>query len=156
MKQKLLAAVIMGSVSDAPVMKKACDVLKEFGVRHLTAVLSAHRSPRRLRSFIAQVEKSGVQVYIAGAGKAAHLAGAVASQTSRPVIGVPLGSKLLGLDSLLSTVQMPDGVPVATVAIDGAVNAALLAVEILSLKDRRLYNLLVDRRRAMEIGTRKK
>lgn len=138
MKATARVAVLMGSDSDLPVMEKAEEVLRSFGVGCLSAVASAHRTPRYLRALIARAERNGARVFIAGAGGAAHLAGVVASETLRPVIGVPLGSKLSGLDSLLSTVQMPRGIPVATVAIDNAANAALLAVQILSLSDKTL------------------
>ncbi|MBI4385964.1 MAG: 5-(carboxyamino)imidazole ribonucleotide mutase [Elusimicrobia bacterium] len=138
MKAIARVAVLMGSDSDLPVMEKAEEVLRSFEVGCLSAVASAHRTPQYLRSLIARAERKGVRVFIAGAGGAAHLAGVVASETLLPVIGVPLGSKLSGLDSLLSTVQMPRGIPVATVAIDNAANAALLAVQILSLSDKAL------------------
>jgi 5-(carboxyamino)imidazole ribonucleotide mutase len=128
-------AVIIGSESDAEHGEKVARMLDEFGVPHELNVISAHRSPDRLASY---VENSGADVYICVAGLAAALPGAVAARTVKPVIGVPKDVKLGGLDSLLSIVQMPTGVPVATVAIDGAVNAALLAVEILALSDERL------------------
>ncbi|MDP3981884.1 MAG: 5-(carboxyamino)imidazole ribonucleotide mutase [Chlamydiota bacterium] len=129
-------SVLMGSISDMPVMEEASKILKEFGVQNETKILSAHRTPGPLRRYVQNAEKNGVGVFIVGAGGAAHLAGAVAALSPRPVIGVPLSSTSLnGLDALLSTVQMPKGVPVATVAIGkaGAVNAALLAVQIFAL-----------------------
>jgi len=128
-------AIVMGSVSDETVMKKASDVLKEFGVDHEINVLSAHRMPNKTREFAKSVKDKGIEVIIAGAGEAAHLPGVIASYTTVPVIGVPIkASDLGGLDSLLSIVQMPSGVPVACVSIDGAKNAALLAIQILALK----------------------
>lgn len=128
-------AIVMGSVSDETVMKKASDVLKEFGVDYEINVLSAHRMPNKTREFAKSVKDKGIEVIIAGAGKAAHLPGVIASYTTVPVIGVPIkASGLDGLDSLLSIVQMPSGVPVACMSIDGAKNAALLAIQILALK----------------------
>ena len=130
------AAVIMGSDSDLPVVKKAVDVLKDFGVPVEVRVLSAHRSPAQVAQFSADAEKNGFGVMIAAAGMAAHLAGAVAANTPLPVIAIPVKSKVLdGMDALLSSVMMPPGVPVATVAIDGAANAGYLAVQILALSD---------------------
>ena len=127
--------ILMGSESDLPIMEKASEVLKSFGVSHRMTVASAHRSPALVHELVTEAEKAGTKVFIAGAGGAAHLAGVVASLTTRPVIGVPLKSALNGLDSLLSTVQMPRGVPVAAVAIDNAANAAILAAEILAVSD---------------------
>ena len=129
------AAIIMGSKSDYPVVEKAEDILKEFGVDYELRVLSAHRTPRQAEEFARTAEDRGVEVIIAAAGKAAHLAGVIAGNTPVPVIGSPMKtSDLGGMDSLLSVVQMPKGIPVATVAIGGAENAALLAVQILSVK----------------------
>lgn len=128
-------AIMMGSRSDLPVMEKAAAVLAEFGVPHEMRVLSAHRTPDALDAYVRAAVGGGVEVFICGAGMAAHLAGAVAARTTRPVIGVPLSATLNGLDALLSTVQMPPGIPVATVAVDGARNAAYLAVAILALGD---------------------
>ena len=142
-------AVVMGSDSDLPVMRKAAEELERFGVPFRMTVASAHRTPQRVREIVARAEETGASVFIAGAGGAAHLAGAVAALTSRPVIGVPLGSKLSGFDSLLSTVQMPAGIPVATVAVDGAANAAILAVQMLALSDQGLRRKLAARRRKM-------
>lgn len=128
-------AIVMGSVSDEVVMKKASDVLKEFGVEYEIDVLSAHRMPNKTREFARSIDDKGIEVIIAGAGKAAHLPGVIASYTTVPVIGVPIKtSDLGGMDSLLSMVQMPSGVPVACVSIDGAKNAAYLAIQILALK----------------------
>ncbi len=129
-------AVIMGSASDAPLAKEALAIFKEFGVPFQARVLSAHRSPNEAAAFAKSAADEGICAIIAIAGKAAHLAGVVASHTTLPVIGVPVcGKDLGGMDALLSTVQMPKGVPVATVAIDGAANAALLVIRILALSD---------------------
>jgi len=130
-----IISIVMGSISDEEIMSKASDVLEEFGVGFEVNVLSAHRMPNRTSEFAKNAESRGIEVIIAGAGKAAHLPGVIASYTTIPVIGVPIMTKdLRGIDSLLSMVQMPSGVPVACVAIDNAKNAALLALEILSLK----------------------
>jgi 5-(carboxyamino)imidazole ribonucleotide mutase len=140
----------MGSESDWPVMEQAAKTLEQFGVSHEARVLSAHRSPERVRQYAAGAAGRGLKVIIAGAGGAAHLAGVIAAHTTLPVIGVPIESKSLkGLDSLLSTVQMPKGVPVATVAIDNAANAAILAVQCLALNDPRLQRALVDYKRQL-------
>jgi 5-(carboxyamino)imidazole ribonucleotide mutase len=130
-------AVVMGSRSDWEVMEHAIETLRSLEIPHETRVLSAHRTPAALEAFVEDVESRGAQVFVAAAGGAAHLAGVVASKTLKPVLGVPMGTQLGGLDSLLSTVQMPAGVPVGTLAIGraGAVNAALLAAEILALQD---------------------
>jgi 5-(carboxyamino)imidazole ribonucleotide mutase len=132
-----LVAVIMGSRSDWETMEHAPATLARLEIPHEVRVLSAHRTPHALGEYVADVETRGAQVFIAAAGGAAHLAGVVASKTLRPVLGVPMGTQLGGLDSLLSTVQMPAGVPVATLAVGraGAVNAALLAAAILALAD---------------------
>ena len=128
--------IIMGSDSDLPVVGKAADVLKEFGVPYEMHIYSAHRTPVEAGEFSVNARKNGFGVIIAAAGMAAHLAGAIAAGTTLPVIGIPIRSAQLGgMDALLSTVQMPSGIPVATVAIDGAKNAAVLAVEMLSLSD---------------------
>ena len=129
-------SIVMGSDSDWPTLEAGATVLRDFGVPHEVRVLSAHRSPAHLRRYVECAPRRGVRVFIAGAGGAAHLAGVVAAHTTLPVIGIPIESKSLkGLDSLLSMVQMPSGVPVATVAIGNATNAALLAVQILALAD---------------------
>ena len=134
--EKAKVAIIMGSNSDLEVMDAARQILREFGVEHEAKVLSAHRTPEQTIRYAKSAQQRGVQVIIAGAGGAAHLAGVVAAMTTLPVIGVPIKSKAMqGLDSLLSMVQMPTGIPVATVAIDGAANAALLAIEILALSN---------------------
>jgi phosphoribosylaminoimidazole carboxylase PurE protein len=139
--------ILMGSDSDAPVMKGAADVLRELGVSCEMTVASAHRSPARVARLLAEAPARGVQVFIVGAGMAAHLAGMVAAHTTRPVIGVPIESGALkGLDALLSTVQMPPGVPVATVAIGGvgATNAGVLAAQMIALGDPALAGRLAD------------
>jgi len=129
-----LVAVVMGSRSDWETMEHCVQTLRALEIAHETRVLSAHRTPDALEEFVSDVESRGAQVFVAAAGGAAHLAGVVASKTLRPVLGVPMGTQLGGLDSLLSTVQMPAGIPVATLAIGraGAVNAALLAAAILA------------------------
>ena len=128
-------AIVMGSKSDADVMAKAAEALDEFGIENETFVISAHREPRAVFEFASKAEENGFEVIIAGAGMAAHLPGVIAGLTPLPVIGVPnISGALDGLDSLLSIVQMPPGVPVATVAIDGARNAGILAAQILSVK----------------------
>ena len=142
-------AVIMGSDSDLPVVEKAFSVLEEYGVPYSVHVYSAHRTPKEAAEFASTARDKGFGVIIAAAGKAAHLAGALAAQTTLPVIGIPVKSSTLdGLDALLSTVQMPAGIPVATVAIDGAVNAALLAIEILAVGDATLQKKLEEKRAA--------
>ena len=128
-------AIVMGSGSDRPLMERASQVLDSFGIEHETRVLSAHKTPDQAIAFAENAAAAGFGVIIAGAGKAAHLAGVMAAKSLLPVIGVPLAVSLDGLDALLSTVQMPTGIPVATVAVDGAANAALLAVAILAVGD---------------------
>ncbi len=141
-------AIIMGSHSDLPIVEKAMDKLGEYGVPFEVHVYSAHRTPEAARDFARNAGKDGFGVIIAAAGKAAHLAGALAANTTLPVIGIPVKSSTLdGMDALLSTVQMPAGIPVATVAIDGAVNAALLSIEILALSDDSLAQRLDAARR---------
>ncbi|PRX31810.1 5-(carboxyamino)imidazole ribonucleotide mutase [Orenia metallireducens] len=136
---KPLVGIIMGSDSDLPVMKEAVKIMEEFGVPYEVTVVSAHRTPQRLYDYAQEAEDKGLEVIIAGAGGAAHLPGMVASITSLPIIGVPVKtSTLSGVDSLYSIVQMPGGVPVATVAINGAKNAGLLAVQILGGVDKEL------------------
>ncbi|AXX87504.1 MULTISPECIES: 5-(carboxyamino)imidazole ribonucleotide mutase [Malaciobacter] len=134
---KPLVGIIMGSDSDLPVMKAAAQMCEEFGIEYEVTIVSAHRTPKRLVKYSESAEKRGLRVIIAGAGGAAHLPGMVASLTPLPVIGVPVkGSSLEGMDSLLSIVQMPGGVPVATVAINGAKNAGILAAQILGVKSK--------------------
>jgi 5-(carboxyamino)imidazole ribonucleotide mutase len=138
-------AVIMGSDSDLPVVRKAVEVLKAFEVDFEVSIMSAHRTPDRAAEYAKNAEGSGFEVIIAAAGKAAHLPGVLAAFTTLPVIGIPIKSSTMdGLDSLLSIVQMPSGIPVATVAVDGAENAGLLAVQILSVK----YDFLRERLKA--------
>ena len=139
--------VVMGSASDLPVVEKAIAVLREYGVPTEVRVLSAHRCPNEASAFACAARSDGYGVLIAAAGMAAHLAGALAANTTLPVIGIPCaGARLDGMDALLSTVQMPSGIPVATVAIDGAKNAALLAIEILALSDDALAQKLEQAR----------
>lgn len=150
-------AVIMGSDSDLPVVGKAIDKLKSFGVPVEAHVMSAHRTPAAAAAFASSAAREGFGVIIAAAGKAAHLAGVLAAHTVLPVIGIPVKSSTLdGLDALLSTVQMPSGIPVATVAIDGAENAALLAAQILALSDGALQQKLLDKKADMARGVEEK
>ena len=140
-------AIIMGSDSDLPVVKKAVDILREYEVPFEVHVLSAHRTPEQAKTFASLAAENGFGVIIAAAGKAAHLAGAIAANTVLPVIGIPIKASVLdGMDALLSTVQMPAGIPVATVAIDGAANAALLAIQILAVSDYDLSSKLLAAR----------
>ena len=131
-------SIIMGSTSDLPVMKKAADLLNEFQVPFEMQALSAHRTPKEVEQFASTAETRGIKVIIAGAGMAAHLAGVIAASTPVPVIGVPLVSSLEGLDAMLAMIQMPPGIPVATVALNGAMNAAILAIQILAVGDAEL------------------
>jgi len=141
--------IVMGSDSDLPVVRKAADTLKSFGVPFEIHVYSAHRTPEEARDFAVNARKNGFGAIIAAAGMAAHLAGAIAANTTLPVIGIPCkSSNLDGLDALLSTVMMPSGIPVATVAIDGATNAALLSIEILAVSDEELAQRLDAKRAA--------
>ncbi|MDP4152487.1 MAG: 5-(carboxyamino)imidazole ribonucleotide mutase [Bacillota bacterium] len=152
MDVKKKVAIIMGSDSDLPVLKGAFKVLKQFEVPFEVRVISAHRTPRQAEEFSKNAEANGFGVIIAAAGKAAHLAGVLASLTTLPVIGIPIKSSTLdGLDSLLSTVQMPKGIPVATVAVDGSDNAALLAVQMLALSDTDLKTKLKAFKKSMEL-----
>lgn len=142
-------SIIMGSKSDYDVMKSCAETLKSFGVSYELIVSSAHRSPERTKNYIVEAEEKGSQVFIAAAGMAAHLAGVLASKTTKPIIGVPMkGGVMDGMDAMLSTVQMPSGMPVATVAIGkaGAINAAYLAMQILALQDSELHQKLMDDR----------
>ena len=143
-------AIVMGSVSDMPVVEKAIKTLQEFGVPHEVHVYSAHRTPEEAHAFSASARENGFGVIIAAAGMAAHLAGSLAANTTLPVIGIPMKSSTFanGMDALLSTVQMPSGIPVAAVAVDGAVNAALLAIEILAVCDQSLAEKLALKRAA--------
>jgi len=146
--KKPLVGILMGSESDLPVMEKAAEVFKEMGIPYEMEISSAHRLPEKTANYAKRSRGRGIEVLVAGAGMAAHLAGALASHTTLPVIGVPIKSGALeGVDALYSTVQMPPGVPVATVGIDGAKNAAYLACEILSIKYPRIATKLEDFRR---------
>ena len=141
--------IIMGSDSDLPVVEKAVNTLKSFGVPYEVHVFSAHRTPVEAKEFSSNARANGFGAIIAAAGMAAHLAGAIAANTTLPVVGIPINcGKLDGLDALLSTVMMPSGIPVATVAIDGAVNAALLCIEMLSIEDKELADKLDAKRKA--------
>ena len=141
--------IIMGSDSDLPTVQKAVDTQKEIGVPCEVHVFSAHRTPVEARDFSINARENGFGAIIAAAGMAAHLAGAIAANTTLPVVGIPINSgKLNGIDALLSTVQMPSGIPVATVAIDGAVNAALLCIQILAVTDKELADKLDNKRKA--------
>jgi len=144
-------AIVIGSVSDETVIKAAAETLEQFGVGYELKVLSAHRMPNKTRQFAVEAEKNGLEVIIAGAGKAAHLPGVIASYTTLPVIGVPIKTDdFQGLDSLLSIVQMPPGVPVAAVAVNGSKNAALLALQILSLKYEEIKRNIADYKSNLE------
>jgi len=146
---EVLVVVIMGSKSDWDIMSGASDILGDFDIAHECRVLSAHRTPNELEAYVKDVEARGCQVFIGGAGGAAHLAGVLASKTLKPVLGVPIPSVLNGLDSLLSTVQMPSGIPVGTLAIGkaGATNAALLAVSIMGTSRPELLEKIADYRK---------
>lgn len=149
--------IIMGSASDLPVVRKAIDTLVSLEIPHEVHVFSAHRTPFEAAEFAKNAKQNGFGVIIAAAGMAAHLAGAIAAQTTLPVIGIPCKSNTLdGIDALLSTVQMPSGIPVATVAIDGAVNAALLSAEILALSDEALAKKLDAKRKSDSVGVLEK
>ncbi len=140
-------AIIMGSDSDLPVVEKAITTLVSFGVPYEVHVYSAHRTPVEAASFTKNARKNGFGVIIAAAGMAAHLAGAIAAQTTLPVIGIPiLSGSLGGVDAVLSTLQMPSGIPVATVAVNGATNAALLAIQMLAITDKNLQKALTEKR----------
>ena len=155
---KIKVAIIMGSESDAEEMKAASDVLNELGVENESRVISAHRTPDRLREYILDAEKSGVKVFIGGAGMAAALPGVIAAHTHLPVLGVPIESKSLkGMDSLLSIVQMPPGIPVGTLAIGkpGSKNAGLLAAAIIALEDKEVENNLKEFRKKQSDKVRK-
>ena len=152
-KSNNLVGVIMGSKSDwAGTMQYCSDTLKQFGIKHDVKVISAHRTPKRLHKFLKEAKKNKMEVIIAAAGMSAHLAGVTASLTTLPVLGVPTESKLKGLDSLLSTVQMPSGIPVGTLAIGkaGAINSALLAVAILSTRYEKVLRKLIIYRNNFE------
>jgi 5-(carboxyamino)imidazole ribonucleotide mutase len=154
---KPLVGIIMGSDSDLPVMKAAAEMLEQFEVAYELTIISAHRTPNRLVEYAEGADKAGLKVIIAGAGGAAHLPGMCAAHTSLPVIGVPVESKALqGLDSLLSIVQMPPGVPVATVAINGAKNAGILAAEIIGSNDAKVHKRISEYKQKMREEVEKK
>ena len=156
---KALVSVIMGSKSDwSGTMEHCSSTLKQFGVKHDVRVISAHRTPKRLHKFLKEAERKKIEVIIAAAGMSAHLAGVTAALTTIPVLGVPTESKLKGLDSLLSTVQMPSGIPVGTLAIGkaGAINAALLAISILSTRYNNIHKKLLKYRKNFEKKVPKK
>jgi 5-(carboxyamino)imidazole ribonucleotide mutase len=145
MANKIIVGIIMGSDSDLPIMKEASDILNEFGISNEMKIISAHRTPGVLAEYVTDAHKRGMKIFIAGAGAAAHLPGVTAAYTPLPVIGIPIKSKSLeGLDSLLSIVQMPSGVPVATVAINGAKNAGILAAQILGTGDEIILKKIID------------
>ena len=149
-------AIFIGSASDDPVVGACADVLKKLGISYRYTITSAHRTPERTDQLMAELEADGCQVYICAAGMAAHLAGAVAARTIRPVIGIPVaGSSIGGLDALYSTVQMPSGFPVATVALNGAKNAAWLAAEIIALHDERVAGLIRAEREGYKVSISK-
>ena len=141
---KPVVSIIMGSTSDLPVMEKAAKILEDFEIPFEMHALSAHRTPIEVESFAKNAKKRGIKVIIAAAGMAAHLPGVIASMTSVPVIGVPINSTLEGMDALLAIVQMPPGIPVATVGINGSMNAAILATQILAVADEELQQKLID------------
>lgn len=147
---KVLVGIIMGSDSDLPVMQESAKILKEFGVTHEVKVLSAHRAPELVSEYAKNARGNGFKVIIAAAGGAAHLAGVTAAHTTLPVIGVPIKASLEGLDSLLATMQMPPGIPVATVAVNGAKNAGILAAEILAVEDSALAKKLLDYKKSLK------
>ena len=155
--QKPLIGVIMGSDSDLPVMKEATDILKQFNIPFEVKIISAHRSPEILAKYGNEAHKRGIKIIIAGAGGAAHLPGVTAAFTPLPVIGIPVKAKSLdGLDSLLSIVQMPAGVPVATVGINQAKNAGLLAVQMLALSDSNLLKKMISYKKKLSEESQKK
>lgn len=150
-----LVGVLVGSASDLPIMQQTTAILERFGIPHEIRVISAHRNPDLVDEFARTAEERGMVCVICGAGMANHLAGAVAARTALPVIGVPLaGSSLNGMDSLFSTVQMPRGVPVATVAIDGAVNAAILAAQIIAVRDKEVRARIYEFKESLAEGFR--
>ena len=157
MLKEIKVGIIMGSDSDLSIMKEASDILNEFGITNEMKIISAHRSPNILADYAANAHKQGMKVIIAGAGAAAHLPGVTAAFTPLPVIGVPVKSKSLdGLDSLLSIVQMPSGVPVATVAINGGKNAGILAAQILGTGDLAIQKIIIDYKKKLSEESIKK
>jgi len=156
-QEKAIVGILMGSDSDLPIMKEAADVLSEFKIQYEVKVISAHRSPEILADYAGSAVKRGVKIIIAGAGGAAHLPGVTAAFTPLPVIGIPIkGKSLEGLDSLLSIVQMPAGVPVATVGINQAKNAGLLAVQMLALSDANLFKKMILYKKKLSEESQKK
>ncbi len=153
---KVLIGIIMGSDSDLPVMKDSAKILEEFGIAHEVKVLSAHRAPELVAEYAKNARDNGLKVIIAAAGGAAHLAGVTAAQTTLPVIGVPINASIDGLDALLATVQMPPGIPVATVAVNGAKNAGLLALEILGVEDNEIAQKLLDYKKLLKTQVEEK
>ncbi|MFH1846140.1 MAG: 5-(carboxyamino)imidazole ribonucleotide mutase [Candidatus Omnitrophota bacterium] len=151
MAEKTIVSIVMGSDSDLPVMKEASSMLKKFDITHEVKIFSAHRSPDMTAEFAKTARQRGIKIIIAGAGGAAHLAGIIAAHTTLPVIGVPMESRLDGIDSLLSTVQMPAGVPVATVSVGkpGAINAAILSAEILGVHDKDIEKKLEEHKKEL-------
>lgn len=141
---KAIVSIIMGSTSDLPILEKAAKLLDEFEIPFEMNALSAHRTPAEVEDFATRAKARGIEVIIAAAGMAAHLPGVIASMTTLPVIGVPINATLDGMDALLAIVQMPPGIPVATVGINGAMNAAILAVQMLAVKDEQLQAKLAD------------
>jgi 5-(carboxyamino)imidazole ribonucleotide mutase len=157
MSKEIKVGIIMGSDSDLSIMKEASDILNEFGITNEMKIISAHRSPKVLSDYASDAHKLGMKVIIAGAGAAAHLPGITAAFTPLPVIGVPIKSKSLdGLDSLLSIVQMPSGVPVATVAINGAKNAGILAAQILGTGEPDIQKLVIDYKKKLSEESNRK
>ena len=153
MKEKPLVGIVMGSDSDMPIMQQAGEILKQFEVPYEIRITSAHRTPKLMEEYSSNAYKRGIKVIIAGAGGAAHLPGMSAAYSPLPVIGVPIESKALkGIDSLLSIVQMPYGVPVATVAINNAKNAALLAIQILGTSDEKYLNKMIEYKKSMYVN----
>jgi 5-(carboxyamino)imidazole ribonucleotide mutase len=157
MSNTIQVGIIMGSDSDLPIMKEASDILNEFGITNEMKIISAHRSPHLLAEYVSNAHEQGMKVFIAGAGAAAHLPGVTAAYTPLPVIGVPIKSRSLdGLDSLLSIVQMPSGVPVATVAINGAKNAGILATQIISTGNADLQKKIIEFKKKLSEESMKK
>jgi len=157
MEKKPLVGIIMGSDSDLPVMTKAIEVFKEFNIGYEVKILSAHRTPEQHAEYSKSALERGLKVIIAAAGGAAHLPGVTAANTPLPVIGVPImGKSFNGMDSLLSIVQMPAGIPVATVSVDGAKNAALLAVQIIAVSDIKIMNKYIDYKKKIALDSIKK
>lgn len=154
---KVQVSIILGSDSDLPIMQETTKVLEEFGVPHEIVIISAHRNPHGLTDYITTSQKKGTKIFIAAAGGAAHLPGVIAAQTTSPVIGVPIKARSMeGLDSLLSIAQMPSGVPVATVAVNGARNAGLLAIQILAMADKELVSKLTTFKQQLRESVEKK